>query len=119
MTVAELRHRSLLTRVARHLARGRTAADIVTLEAIAPAIVARVIAELQAAAPPPPKPSKPTPPPTPRAKAPARNRSEVYQDGRGQWRWRVIANRQIVADSAEGYSRRTTALRGLRVCLPR
>ena len=59
--------------------------------------------------------AKPTPPPpTPRAKAHARNRIELYQDARGQWRWRVIANRQIVADSAEGYTRKSSAKRGFK-----
>ena len=39
---------------------------------------------------------------------------EFYKDASGQWRWRVIAsNGRILADSAEGYSRRRGAERGL------
>jgi len=39
---------------------------------------------------------------------------EVYQDGRGEWRWRLRhRNGNIIADSAEGYSSRTAAINGL------
>jgi uncharacterized protein YegP (UPF0339 family) len=31
---------------------------------------------------------------------------QVYQDLRGEWRWRLVAtNGRIIADSAEGYTR--------------
>ena len=40
---------------------------------------------------------------------------EVYRDKGGKWRWRARArNGHIVADSAEGYSRRVDCLRGLK-----
>jgi hypothetical protein len=35
----------------------------------------------------------------------------LYQDTAGEWRWRFIANGNIMADSAEGYTRRRAALR--------
>ena len=35
---------------------------------------------------------------------------EVYQDGAGEWRWRLVhRNGNILADSGEGYTRRTDA----------
>lgn len=45
-----------------------------------------------------------------------RDRLEVYQDTQSQWRWRLrAANGRTIADSAEGYTRRWSALRaGLR-----
>lgn len=40
------------------------------------------------------------------------NRYEIYRDKRGTWRWRLVAkNQKIVADSAEGYQTRRSALR--------
>ena len=49
----------------------------------------------------------------------AKNRRQyiwwVYQDVRGEWRWRFIApNGRILADSGEGYKRREACLRGMR-----
>jgi len=36
---------------------------------------------------------------------------EVYRDGRAEWRWRLLArNGRIIADSAEGYSSKMSAL---------
>lgn len=41
-----------------------------------------------------------------------------YQDRKGDWRWRVKArNGKIVADSAEGYSRKAGARRAWRGAL--
>lgn len=38
---------------------------------------------------------------------------EVYEDARGEWRWRLVAeNGRIVADSAEGYARSDGARAG-------
>jgi uncharacterized protein YegP (UPF0339 family) len=38
--------------------------------------------------------------------------TEVYQDDKGEWRWRRVApNNEIVADSGEGYTRRADAER--------
>ena len=38
------------------------------------------------------------------------DRVEVYLDVSGEWRWRrVAANGEIIADSAEGYTRRHDA----------
>ena len=35
---------------------------------------------------------------------------EIYRDGRSEWRWRLKAsNGRIVADSGEGYCRRSSA----------
>jgi len=40
------------------------------------------------------------------------DRTEVYQDAAGKWRWRRIApNGEIIADSAESYSRKYDAKR--------
>lgn len=40
------------------------------------------------------------------------DRIDVYEDDAGEWRWRLIApNGQILADSGEGYSRRSDAKR--------
>ena len=37
----------------------------------------------------------------------------IWQDARGEWRWtlRNLRNNKIVADSAEGYKRRASAMR--------
>jgi uncharacterized protein YegP (UPF0339 family) len=41
---------------------------------------------------------------------------DVYQDGKTEWRWRVIAgNGKIVADSAEGYKRKCDCLTGAKI----
>jgi uncharacterized protein YegP (UPF0339 family) len=35
---------------------------------------------------------------------------ELYKDGKGEWRWRLIAhNKKIIADSGEGYIKRSGA----------
>lgn len=40
------------------------------------------------------------------------DRTIVYQDKAGEWRWkRVAANGEIIADSAEGYTRMADAER--------
>jgi uncharacterized protein YegP (UPF0339 family) len=40
---------------------------------------------------------------------------EVYRDGRGEHRWRFIApNKRIIADSGEGYTKRSSAVRAAR-----
>lgn len=37
---------------------------------------------------------------------------EVYEDGAGEWRWRLIStNGRIIADSAEGYDSASNARR--------
>lgn len=39
---------------------------------------------------------------------------QVYRDKAGEWRWRLRAkNGRIVADSGEGYKRKTTMLKTL------
>ena len=36
------------------------------------------------------------------------NYAEVYEDRKGEWRWRIIAkNGKIIADSGEGYNSKT------------
>ena len=41
-------------------------------------------------------------------------RFEVYRDKAGEYRWRLLAsNRQVVADSGEGYTRREDAHRAI------
>lgn len=41
---------------------------------------------------------------------------DFYQDGEGDWRWRVIAaNGRTVADSAEGYRKRADCQRGAHI----
>lgn len=35
----------------------------------------------------------------------------IYQDRKKEWRWRLTANGNIMADSAEGYTRRRAARR--------
>lgn len=36
---------------------------------------------------------------------------ELYQDGSGEWRWRIKArNGQVLGDSGEGYSSRAKAV---------
>ena len=45
-------------------------------------------------------------------------RFEVYPDAGGQWRWRLqSANGQIVADSSEGYTRKSDAERAIETTL--
>lgn len=45
-------------------------------------------------------------------------RFEVYKDRRGGWRWRlVVSNGKTVADSAEGYSRRSKAIRAAKAVI--
>jgi uncharacterized protein YegP (UPF0339 family) len=35
---------------------------------------------------------------------------ELYKDGKGEWRWRLLAhNKKIIADSGEGYVKRSAA----------
>jgi uncharacterized protein YegP (UPF0339 family) len=36
---------------------------------------------------------------------------ETYQDGIAEWRWRLIRNGRVIADSGEGYKRKGTMLR--------
>lgn len=39
---------------------------------------------------------------------------ELFEDGAGEWRWRLVAsNGNIVADSGEGYSSKQGAKRGI------
>ena len=41
-------------------------------------------------------------------------RFELYRDARGEWRWRLrVANGNVIADSAEGYSRREDCEHGI------
>ena len=41
-------------------------------------------------------------------------RFEVYRDKAGEYRWRLLSsNRQVVADSGEGYTRREDAHRAI------
>jgi len=35
----------------------------------------------------------------------------IYQDKAEEWRWRLVANGHIMADSGEGYTRRRAARR--------
>jgi uncharacterized protein YegP (UPF0339 family) len=42
--------------------------------------------------------------------APAAPRFELYRDTAGEWRWRLVArNGRVIADSGEGYTRRSGA----------
>lgn len=46
-------------------------------------------------------------------------RIEVYEDKGGRWRWRVVADRgnlpdEVIADSGQGYTTRTSARRAAR-----
>ena len=42
----------------------------------------------------------------------------IYQDKRGEWRWRLKArNGRIVADSGEGYVRQGNAVRAVQTVL--
>lgn len=36
---------------------------------------------------------------------------EYYQDHAGEWRWRFVSNGRIMADSAEGYVKKSNARR--------
>jgi len=46
---------------------------------------------------------------------PAQPVFELYQDRGSEWRWRLVAsNGNIVADSAEGYTSKQGAKRGIR-----
>jgi uncharacterized protein len=39
----------------------------------------------------------------------------IYRDASGEWRWRLVArNHRVVADSGEGYGRRTDCARAVR-----
>ncbi len=39
---------------------------------------------------------------------------QVYKDGQGEYRWRLRAdNHEVIADSAEGYSRKESCEHGL------
>jgi len=39
---------------------------------------------------------------------------EVYQDKKGEWRWRLKAsNSKIIADSGEGYKEKSDCLHGI------
>lgn len=40
---------------------------------------------------------------------------DIYQDQKGEWRWRLVApNGLIIADSGEGYTRKTDVERAVR-----
>lgn len=40
---------------------------------------------------------------------------EQYEDGRGEWRWRLVAaNGRLIAESGEGYASRSNLRRALR-----
>lgn len=42
-------------------------------------------------------------------------RFEIYEDARGEWRWRLVAkNGQTVADGGEGYKKEGNARRALK-----
>jgi len=46
---------------------------------------------------------------------PREPRFELYEDGAGEWRWRLVAaNGEIIADSGEGYTTKQGAERGIR-----
>lgn len=39
---------------------------------------------------------------------------ELYEDGAGEWRWRLVHdNGNVIADSAEGYSSKSGAENGI------
>jgi uncharacterized protein YegP (UPF0339 family) len=42
---------------------------------------------------------------------------EVYRDKAGEYRWRLLANGRITADSGEGYTRREDAHRAIAALL--
>lgn len=43
------------------------------------------------------------------------DRLEIYRDGAGEWRWRLIAaNGQIIASSGESFTRKWSARRAAR-----
>lgn len=47
--------------------------------------------------------------------ADAKARFEVFRDGAGEWRWRLVHdNGNIIADSGEGYASKANARKGLR-----
>ncbi len=40
----------------------------------------------------------------------------VYRDRSGEWRWRLLAaNNRVIADSGEGYARKSDCLAGIRL----
>lgn len=39
---------------------------------------------------------------------------EIYPDSAGEYRWRLLRSGKILADSAEGYTRRASARRAAR-----
>ena len=42
----------------------------------------------------------------------------VYQDRSGEWRWRLVINGRIIAESGEGYKRPSAAAKAFgRTCL--
>ena len=44
-----------------------------------------------------------------------RNRFNIYKDSAGQFRWTLIAsNGRILADSGEGYKRKSNAMKAIR-----
>jgi len=47
------------------------------------------------------------------------DRTEVYEDSAGEFRWRRIApNQEVIADSGEGYTRKSDAERAARRAFP-
>ncbi len=45
---------------------------------------------------------------------PANYDVQVYEDTKGEWRWRLVApNGRIIADSGEGYVSRSNAMRAV------
>lgn len=43
-----------------------------------------------------------------------KTRFEVFLDGKSEWRWHARRGSKIVADSAEGYKRKSSLLKSLK-----
>ena len=43
-----------------------------------------------------------------------RNKFQIYQDARGEWRWRFLQNGRVTADSGEGYETKSGARKAIR-----
>ncbi len=39
---------------------------------------------------------------------------EIYKDAAGEWRWRLLSGRLVIADSSEGYKTRWNVKRAIR-----
>lgn len=44
----------------------------------------------------------------------SRQKIEVFKDRKGEFRWRLVSSRRVIATSGEGYTKKAGAIQGVR-----